>query len=39
MLRQLLRDNFDGSSFSQVSGELGSVAMAALKNHKRFFGK
>jgi Lrp/AsnC family leucine-responsive transcriptional regulator len=30
MARQL-RDNFDDSSFSQVSGELGSVAMASPK--------
>jgi len=31
MPRQLLRHNFGGSSFSQVSGELGLVAMASLK--------
>jgi len=31
MPRQLPRHNFDGSSFSQVSGELGSVAMASPK--------
>ena len=32
MPRQLLRHNFDGSSFSQVSGELGLVGMASPKD-------
>src|SRR6266700_275258 len=32
MPRQLLRHNFDSSSFSQVSGELGLVGMASPKD-------